>query len=167
MNGKVEAMAHVIYGAFKAGHKLMICGNGGSSSQADHLAAEFLVRFRHNRAPLPAMSLNMDPATMTACANDLGYQLLFGRMVEAFGRKGDVLLTISTSGKSENCYIAETTAKGLGVVTLGMLGPKEGCVQRPDLAFHTVGDTAAIQEHHMKACHELAGLVEALVIEGT
>jgi D-sedoheptulose 7-phosphate isomerase len=115
-------------GAIESGNKILLCGNGGSAADAQHLAAELLIRLRPDvtRQTLPAIALAMDTSTLTACGNDLGFEVIFERMVEALGNRGDVLIGITTSGKSPNVLKALTKAKELGIVTVGFLGGSGG-----------------------------------------
>lgn len=160
----IIAMGRLISSAFKDGNKLLICGNGGSAAQADHLAAEFLVRLdpSRDRGPLPAMSLTMDTATMTANANDYHYGKLYGRMVDAFGVPGDVLLGISTTGQSPNVHSAIIEAKSKEMVALGLLGGNGGYTAEVcDLALVVPSNqTGRIQEVHAMVCHAIAEIVE-------
>jgi D-sedoheptulose 7-phosphate isomerase len=131
-------------------HKVLICGNGGSACDAAHLAAELVVRFVNDRRPWPAIALT-DPAILTAAGNDYGYQYVFKRQVEAYGLPGDVLIAISTSGKSRNVLEAIATAKARGLGTLGLSGSNPlGC--DVDIAVPSL-TTARIQEMHILCGH--------------
>ncbi len=157
--------------AFSAGNKLLLCGNGGSAADAQHLAAEFLVRLRPNidRAGLPAIALTMDMATMTAASNDYGFETVYERMVQTLGKPGDVLLGISTSGNSENVVRALQAARGMGMITLGFLGAGGGAaLAHCDHALVVPSDeTALIQIAHSTAGHALAiGVEDALLTSG-
>jgi D-sedoheptulose 7-phosphate isomerase len=162
-------MASIIAKSIQNGNKLLICGNGGSAADAQHLAAELLVRLKpkNNREGIPAIALAMDTSTITACGNDFGYEVLFERMVETLGVKGDVLLGITTSGNSDNVNRALTAARKNGIVCLGFLGSGGG--SSPELCdeFFLVpsDDTARIQESHITAGHVLMELVENILIE--
>ena len=164
----LEDIARIVYNCMSVGNKLLICGNGGSASQADHLAAEFLVRLKPdvNRKPWPAISLNMDMATLTACSNDYGYAQHFARVVEALGHVDDVLMVISTSGESPNLYPALCEAQNTLMKTVGLFGAKETVISaRCDIAFHVQSDNVArIQEVHAIACHVIAEQVETLLL---
>lgn len=146
------------------GNKLMICGNGGSAADAQHLAAELLVRLKplNNREGIPAIALAMDTSTITACGNDFGYEYLYQRMVDTLGKPGDVLLGITTSGNSKNVNLAFQSAKKNKISTFGFLGSSGG--ESIDLCdeFFLVpsSDTARIQESHITAGHALMELVE-------
>jgi D-sedoheptulose 7-phosphate isomerase len=155
--------------AIENGNKILLCGNGGSAADAQHLAAELLIRLRPDvtRQTLPAIALAMDTSTLTACGNDLGFEVIFERMVEALGNKGDVLIGITTSGKSPNVLKALTKAKELGIVTVGFLGGSGGpALPLCDFSFiapTTV--TGRIQELHITAGHIVMELVEDYLIE--
>lgn len=163
------SMADVIVQSIAKGGKLMLCGNGGSAADAQHLVAELLVRLRSsvNRAPIPAMSLLLDTSTMTACANDYGYEALFERMVQGLGKPGDVLLGLTTSGRSMNVIRALKAAREQGIVTLGFLGGNGGdTVQECDLSFVIPSsDPNRVQEVHITLGHILMDLIESLIIE--
>jgi D-sedoheptulose 7-phosphate isomerase len=164
VNASIEAIANVIVESIKNGGKLMVCGNGGSNAQAQHLVAELLIRYKLDRPPIPAMCLDMDPSTLSASCNDFSFEQHYGRMVQAFGRPGDCLLAISTSGTSENVNNALLRARVLSIQTLGILG---GAFGTPALlacetfVLSNKLDTPLIQEEHAKMCHLLAELVEA------
>lgn len=155
--------------AIESGCKVLLCGNGGSAADAQHLAAELLIRLRPNltRQTLPALALAMDSSTLTACGNDLGFEAIFERMVEAFGKRGDVLIAITTSGKSPNVLRALKKAKELGLVTVGFLGLNGGPAQ--EMCEHTFNAqteiTARIQELHITAGHIVMEIVEEHLIE--
>jgi D-sedoheptulose 7-phosphate isomerase len=150
--------------AIGEGNKLLFCGNGGSAADAQHLAAELLVRMRPtvNRQALPAIALTMDVSTITACSNDYGYERLYERMVEALGKKGDVLIGISTSGKSANVLRALERARSMGIHTVGLLGADGGpALSLCDLALVVPSTvTSRIQEAHIAVGHILMELVE-------
>lgn len=160
----ILAIADTCINAIANGGKLLICGNGGSAADAQHLAAELLVRLRPqvNRDAIPAIALSMDSSTMTACANDYGYDEVYARMVLAFGRKGDVLFGITTSGKSPNVLKALQTARQRGLQTVGFLGgnggPALGLCDEALVVPST--ETGRIQEVHITAGHALMELIE-------
>jgi D-sedoheptulose 7-phosphate isomerase len=151
-------------GAIESGNKILLCGNGGSAADAQHLAAELLIRLRPDvtRQTLPAIALAMDTSTLTACGNDLGFEVIFERMVEALGNRGDVLIGITTSGKSPNVLKALTKAKELGIVTVGFLGGSGGpALPLCDYSFIApTSITGRIQELHITAGHIVMELVE-------
>ena len=155
--------------AIENGNKILLCGNGGSAADAQHLAAELLIRLRPNltRQTLPAIALAMDTSTLTACGNDLGFDVIFERMVEALGKPGDVLIGITTSGKSPNVNKALIKAKELGITTVGFLGKNGGPAQEfCEYTFNAQTEvTARIQELHITAGHIVMELVEEHLIE--
>jgi phosphoheptose isomerase len=156
-------LADIIATSFLNGGKLLICGNGGSAAEAQHLAAEFVGRFLSDRAALPAIALTTDSSVLTAWSNDYGFDDVFARQVAALGRRGDVLLCISTSGRSPNLTRAFEVARGLGMDTIAMLGAGGGDARW--LADRSLmvpsNDTRRVQEVHLLAIHLLCELVEA------
>jgi len=155
----------------KNGNKVMFCGNGGSAADAQHLAAEMLIRLRPNinRAGMAAIALAQDTSTITACGNDFGFDKLYERMVQALGKEGDVLVALSTSGNSENIIRAMKQARGMGIKVFGFLGAGGGtALDLCDEAFVVPSDnTARIQEAHITAGHALMEYVEdCLLLEG-
>lgn len=150
--------------ASKKGGKIMFCGNGGSAADSQHLAAELIIRFRGNvnRASIPAMALTVDPSIMTAGGNDIGFENVFAREVEGYGREGDVLVGISTSGNSENVLRAFYQAKKQGITTIGLLGCGGGKIKELCDDFVDVPSkvTARIQE-----CHILIGHIWCEIME--
>jgi D-sedoheptulose 7-phosphate isomerase len=142
------------------GGKILTCGNGGSAADAAHLAAELTVRYKTDRNPIAALSLAADPSTITACANDYGYQHVFARQVRALGRPGDLLVAISTSGNSASVVEAVLAAKAGGLSTLGLSGIKGlkgGC--DVDLNVPSI-NTPRIQEAHILIIHTLVEELE-------
>jgi D-sedoheptulose 7-phosphate isomerase len=166
---KLEEMGQAIAKAIKNGKKLMLCGNGGSAADAQHLAAEMLVRLRpdYNREGIPAISLAQDTSTITACGNDFGYDYLYERMVCTLGRKSDIFIGISTSGKSENIILAMKAAKKMGITVFGFLGSGGGPAKSYcDISFTVPSyDTGRIQEAHITAGHALMENIEDKLIE--
>lgn len=161
-------MAKVITESIARGGKLMLCGNGGSAADAQHLAAELLIRLRShvNRESIPAIPLAMDSSSITACGNDYGFDFLYERMVAGLGRPGDVLLGITTSGKSPNVIRALQYARKNGIKTMGFLGGTGGpALQDCDYAFLVPAtDTGRIQESHITAGHVLMEMIEELML---
>ncbi len=157
-------IAEVCVISLRAGGKILFCGNGGSAADAQHLAAELLVRLRPhvNRAPMAAIALTLDSSSLTACGNDYGYECYFERMVQGLGRPGDVLIGISTSGKSANVIRALQAARERQMLAIGLLG----CGGQPALAHcqHALvvpsGETGRIQESHIAAGHAIMELIE-------
>jgi len=157
-------MAKTIAQRLTEGGKLMLCGNGGSAADAQHLAAELLIRLRPhvNRSALPAITLATDMSTVTACGNDYGFETIFARTLEALGRKGDVLLGLTTSGRSPNVVKALAAARERNIVTLGFLGAEgKPALDYCDLTFLVPSsNTAHVQEVHITAGHILMELIE-------
>jgi D-sedoheptulose 7-phosphate isomerase len=165
MADEIGALAGLAAGALRGGGKLMFCGNGGSAADAQHLATEYVVRFRRSRRALPALALTTDTSLLTAAANDLGFEQVFARQVAALGAPGDVLFLHTTSGASPNLIAAARVARERGVVTVGMLagdgGPLRGHV---DHAFVVPTATGAhAQELHLAVGHIICDLVELAV----
>jgi len=159
----VNAVTHVI----KNGNKLLLCGNGGSAADCQHIAAEFMIRLSHNiqRPALPAIALTTDTSNLTAGGNDIGFENVFARLVEGLGNKGDSLLAISTSGNSPNVIKAVNTAKEKGIITVGFLGGSGGKLK--DMVDFPViipsSNTQRIQEGHITIAHILCEGVETLL----
>ena len=149
--------------------KIMLCGNGGSAADAQHLAAEMLVRLRpnYNREGIPAIALAQDTSTITACGNDFGFDNLFERMVQSLGKEGDVLIVITTSGNSKNIILAMRAAKAMGIKVFAFLGSEGGeAIDLSDEYFLVPGnDTGRIQESHITAGHALMECIENKLIE--
>jgi len=148
----------------KEGNKVLLCGNGGSAADSQHIAAELVIRFRSkiNRKALPAIALTVDPSIMTAGGNDYGFENVFAREVEAYGKMGDVLIGISTSGNSENVYRAIEAANNLGMVTVGLLGGNGGKIA-PLCNYSVIvpeSETALIQECHIMIGHIWCEIIE-------
>jgi D-sedoheptulose 7-phosphate isomerase len=151
------------------GGKMMLCGNGGSAADAQHLAAEMLVRLRpmNNREGVAAITLAQDTSTITACGNDFGYEVLYERVLRSLGKKGDCLIGITTSGNSKNVILAMKAAKELGIEVFGFLGCGGGeALKYCDEAFIVPSnDTGRIQESHITAGHALMEYVEDRLIQ--
>jgi len=149
--------------------KLMLCGNGGSASDAQHLAAELLIRLKpkNNREGIPAIALSLDSSTLTACGNDFGYDLIYERLVKTLGNKNDCLLVMSTSGNSLNVTKAIKAAKNMGIKVFGFLGSGGGeAIHDCELAFLVPSnDTARIQECHIVAGHALMEYIEDILLD--
>jgi D-sedoheptulose 7-phosphate isomerase len=150
--------------AIQKGNKLMLCGNGGSAADAQHLAAEMLVRLRpsNDRGGIPAITLAQDTSTITACGNDFGCDALFERLVKTLGHEGDVLIAITTSGNSKNVILAMKAAKKMGIFVFGFLGSGGGeALKFCDESFVVPSNnTGRIQESHITAGHALMELIE-------
>jgi D-sedoheptulose 7-phosphate isomerase len=162
LSSVVTAAADAIVAALSRGQKLMLCGNGGSAADCQHIAAEFTGRFIKDRRPLAALALSTDSSALTCIANDYSFDDVFHRQVLALGQKGDCLLAISTSGNSMNVIRAAEAARGMGIRTLGMLGRDGGKLRELcDVAIVVPSTTTArIQEAHSFVGHTLCGLVE-------
>ncbi|MGA7972019.1 MAG: D-sedoheptulose 7-phosphate isomerase [Pseudolabrys sp.] len=148
--------------AVRGGGKLMFFGNGGSAGDAQHLATELTIRYKKNRPAIAALALTTDTSTLTAAGNDLGFDRIFARQIEALGRPGDVAVAISTSGKSANVIAALRQAKSMGLVTVA-LGGKDGgeMAALADQALIVPSDTTArIQEMHIMLGQMLCGALE-------
>ena len=159
---RIEEVAFGICGAFKNGNRLYLCGNGGSAADAQHLAAEFTGRFYSDREPLPAEALHVNTSFMTAVANDYSYDQVYERAVKAHGRKGDVLIGISTSGNSKNIILAQEEAKRRGMTVISFTGESGGKMKDScDYLFNVPSkDTPRIQESHILIGHIICQLVE-------
>ena len=157
----VEA-ARITAEALKSGRKLMVCGNGGSAADAQHLVAEFVSRLVVNRPALRAVALTTDSSILTAVGNDYGYENVFERQVEALGNQGDVLLAISTSGNSKNCIKALKLARSMGIPTISYLGNDGGLMKAlSDICVIVPSSiTMNIQESHLALEHIFCLLVE-------
>jgi D-sedoheptulose 7-phosphate isomerase len=159
----VAGIAEVVIAALDAGHKLMFCGNGGSAADAQHLATEYVVRFRRQRRALPAIALTTDSSLLTAAGNDLGFEQIFARQIEALGVAGDVLFLHSTSGASPNLVAAASAARTRGVVSIGLLARDGGELRaRVDHALIIPTDSGAhAQELQLAVGHVICDIVEA------
>ncbi len=169
LRSAIPEAADVLANCFANGGKLLVCGNGGSAAEAQHFVAEFVGRFKHEgRRGLPAISLTADTAVLTAWANDVGYDDVFARQVEALGQPGDVLVAISTSGRSRNAVRALEAARQRGLRTVGLLGGTGGdmkaLVDVPLLVQSS--DTQHVQEVQAVLVHVLAELVEEQLVTG-
>ena len=155
--------AQIVSASFRQGGKLLLCGNGGSAADCQHTAAEFVNRLSKDfeRPGLPAISLTTDTSFMTAIANDYGFDALFARQVETLGRAGDVLLGISTSGKSPNVVLAMQAAKNRNMSTILLTGNNPNLAGTADIIIGVPSDnTQHIQETHLAIEHLLCSLVE-------
>jgi D-sedoheptulose 7-phosphate isomerase len=159
---QLEAVAKRMVQCFQAGGKVLFCGNGGSASDAQHLAAELSGRFYLDRPPLYAEALHVNSSFVTAVANDYGYEAVFARMVNASGRPGDLLFGLSTSGKSKNILLALEAGRKLGMITVGMTGAGGQSLAGycDHLLISPSVDTPRIQEAHITMGHILCELVE-------
>lgn len=163
LEGLLE-VAKVASSTIKAGHKIMLCGNGGSAADSQHIAAELIGRFEKERRSMAAVALTTDTSALTAIGNDYGYDQVFARQVEGLGRSGDLLIGISTSGNSKNVVKAMEVAQSKGIRTVALVGDKpEGAMQA--IADYVLAapstNTARIQECHILIMHTLCQLVES------
>ena len=154
--------------AFKNDRKVLFCGNGGSAADAQHLAAELSGRFYYDREPLFAEALHVNTSYLTAVANDYSYDEVYSRLIKAKGRKGDVLVGISTSGNSKNVVKAIETANDIGMITVGMTGRTGGKMK--DVCKYLINvpseDTPRIQEAHIMIGHIICEIVEKEIFNG-
>jgi D-sedoheptulose 7-phosphate isomerase len=163
-------LAEAVISVLRSGGKLLLCGNGGSAADAQHIATEFTVRFETTRRGLPAIALTTDTSALTAASNDLGYAQVFSRQVEALGRPGDMLIGFTTSGHSPNVSAALVTARELGLITACLTGRDGGEVAAKGLADHCLivphEKTARIQEMHIFLGHLLCAAADEAFIDG-
>ena len=159
---ELDAWCRLFADCWAGGGKILVCGNGGSCADAMHLAEELVVRFQHNRRALPAIAL-ADPTVLTCCGNDLGYDEVFARQVDAFGNAGDVLVVLSTSGNSKNVLRAIDAARERGMKTVALLGKTGGAARgRCDVEIIIPAHTAhRVQEGHKLLFHVLCEWVDA------
>lgn len=159
---EVQAAGRLMAEALRRGRKIMFCGNGGSAADSQHLAAELTGRFIHDRKPLAAMALSTDSSALTCIGNDYSFAEVFSRQVEGLGQAGDVLVGISTSGRSANVIKAVEAARGRDMQVIGLLGRDGGALEALcDVAIVVPSPTTArIQEAHILIGHTLCGLIE-------
>lgn len=159
----IEDVVNICTGAFRNGNKVLFCGNGGSAADAQHLAAEFSGRFYYDRPPLPSEALHVNTSYLTAVANDYSFDEVYSRILKGSGKKGDILVAISTSGNSVNIIRALQTARESGITTVGLTGATGGKMK--DLCDFLINipssDTPRIQESHIMIGHIICELVEA------
>lgn len=164
----VDAIAATVDDALARGGKLLIAGNGGSAADAQHIAAEMVGRYKRERAALAAIALTTDTSALTAIGNDYGFEEIFARQVHALGREGDVLLAISTSGRSPNILAAARAARDRGIAVVGFTGAAGGDLRA--LCRHCLAvpseETAVIQQLHMVAAHAICDAVELALSSG-
>ena len=158
----VEEVSRICIDAYEKGSKVMVCGNGGSASDAQHMAGELVGRYKMERAGIPAIALNANTAVMTALGNDYDYESIFAKQVVALGKKEDVLFVISTSGNSKNTVLACEEAKKMGIITVALTGAQGGILKT--LCDYTINvpsdNTPRIQEMHILIIHSLCGIIE-------
>ena len=163
LRAALQSAAQACIDSLRAGGKVLLAGNGGSAADAQHIAGELVSRFAFDRPGLAAVALTTDTSILTAIGNDYGYEMLFARQVQALGRRGDVFIAYSTSGRSPNILRALQTARAAGLCTVGFTGNREGSLG--GLCDHLLAvpaaDTPKIQEGHLVLGHILCGLVES------
>ena len=159
---EIEAARDALIASYEAGGKVLLCGNGGSAADAQHLAAELSGRFEMNRPAMAGLALTTDTSAITAIANDFGFETVFARQVEAVGRPGDVLYAISTSGNSPNVLAAAKAARGIGMSVVGVTGAGGGRLAAlSDVLLDVPAAKAArVQELHIAVGHMICGIVE-------
>jgi D-sedoheptulose 7-phosphate isomerase len=155
-------IAEVIAAALRGGNKLLIAGNGGSAADAQHIAAEIVGRYKKDRPAYAAIALTTDTSALTAIGNDYGFEHVFARQVEALGRRGDVLLALTTSGRSPNILSCLTAARHHGLATVGFTGVKGAALSAlcDHLLVAPSDDTAVIQQIHLTFAHGICEVIE-------
>lgn len=163
----IERAAKAIIRSVKGGGKVLVFGNGGSAADSQHMAAELVGRFKKERRPIAAVALTTNVSTLTALANDYGYDIVFSRQIEALGKKGDVAIGISTSGRSKNVVEAVKKAKSLGILTISLTGAAAGALKDEcDISIAVDSrDTPRIQEAHITIIHIICELVEEGILK--
>lgn len=158
----IEEVSRICIEAYEKGNKIMVCGNGGSASDAQHMAGELVGRYKLERAGIPALALNANTAVMTALGNDYDYDSIFAKQVVALGKKKDILFVISTSGNSKNTVLACEAAKKMGITTVALTGSSGGKLKELcDYIINVPSDnTPRIQEMHILVIHSICGLIE-------
>jgi D-sedoheptulose 7-phosphate isomerase len=156
------AIASAMIAALRAGNKILLIGNGGSAADAQHIAAEIIGRYKQDRPAYAALALTTDTSALTAIANDYGFEQVFARQIEGLGQRGDVLLAISTSGRSANIVAALRTARARGLVTIGFTGSKGQSlgVLCDHLLVSPSDDTPVIQQIHLTVAHGICDQIE-------
>ncbi len=166
----IEQAVHLLHDSLKSGGKLLLCGNGGSAADAQHIAAEFVVRLSKDlqRPAIAAIALTTDTSLLTAAGNDIGFDNVFARQVEALGKENDTLIGITTSGNSTNVILAAKEAKKIGMKTIGFLGQNTGKAKELfDISIHIPSqNTQHIQEGHITVGHIICELVERSMFDG-
>jgi D-sedoheptulose 7-phosphate isomerase len=162
-----HAIAEAIIAALAAGNKLLLIGNGGSAADAQHIAAEIVGRYKQHRSACAAIALTTDTSALTAIANDYGFEQVFARQVEGLGQRGDVLLALSTSGRSPNILAALRAARDRGLVTVGFTGTGGETLGAhcDHLFLSPSGDTPVIQQIHLTALHGICDVVERAMMQ--
>ena len=164
-----ETIAAVIVTALRAGNKLLLIGNGGSAADAQHIAAEVIGRYKRERPGYAAIALTTDTSALTSIGNDYGFEHIFSRQIEGLGQRGDVLIALSTSGRSKNIITALQRARELGIVTIGFTG-MNGLAMREvcdHLLVSPSDDTPVIQQIHLVAAHGICDAVERSMMDAS
>ena len=165
LNQIIEA-GEIILEAVKKGNKILTCGNGGSAADAQHFAAELLIRYNKERPSVPAIALSSDASAVTAASNDYGYDYVFSRQIEGLGKPGDILIGITTSGNSKNVHKAFETAKERGLKTICLNGKTGGTMNELELDSNLIipsNTTARIQESHINIIHIWCELIDHII----
>ena len=164
-----RGIAAALIAALRSGNKLLIIGNGGSAADAQHIAAEIIGRYKQDRSGYAAMALTTDTSALTAIANDYGFEQVFARQVEGLGRRGDVLLALSTSGRSPNILAALSKARELGLATIGFTGLKGETMGAlcDHLFVAPTDDTPVVQQIHLAIAHGICDEIEQTMREGS
>ena len=167
MLGAARKIAQVIVDGLRAGHKLLLIGNGGSAGDAQHIAAEIVGRYKKERPAYAAIALTTDTSALTAIANDYGFEQVFARQVEGLGRRGDILLALSTSGRSPNILTALRVAREHGLITIGFTGTKGAAMGAAcdHLLVAPSDDTPVIQQIHLAVAHGICDEVEQALMQ--
>ena len=158
----IEKAANIIIEALEKNNKIIFCGNGGSAGDSQHLAAELMGRYKKDRKPLPAIALTVDTSAITAIGNDYGFNKVFSRQLEGVGIKGDVLIAISTSGKSGNIIDAVNVAKKMNITVISLTGKDRSALsENSNISIMAPSsETNHIQEMHITIGHLICGIVE-------
>ena len=160
-------VVNLIAGTFANGHKLLLFGNGGSAADAQHIAAEFVNRFRIERPPLPALALTTDTSAITSIANDYDYKEIFAKQIRALGKEGDLALALSTSGNAGNVLAAIDACKKLKITTVGLTGGDGGKMAKKTdylMCVSESNNTARIQEAHILIAHVICEMVDRKLV---
>jgi D-sedoheptulose 7-phosphate isomerase len=164
-----RAIADAMISALRSGRKILVVGNGGSAADAQHIAAEIIGRYKQDRPAFAAIALTTDTSALTAIANDYGFEQIFARQVEGLGQRGDVLLALSTSGRSPNILAALRTARARGLVTIGFTGSKGEALRAvcDHLLVSPSDDTPIIQQIHLAIAHGICDEIEQTLMRET
>lgn len=159
---QIQKASRQLIETINSGNKILICGNGGSAADSQHFAAELVNRYKSQRKAIPAIALTTDTSNLTSISNDFNFEIIFQRQIEALGKKGDILIAISTSGKSQNIIKAVKIAKQLGLKTIALTGQNSSELSRiSELSIHVPSSkTDRIQESHILILHIFSDLIE-------